>query len=161
MISTINRRSEFTLRELYASASTSFGELQGGPIGFAVGVEYRDALYAVLYASMSEGGEIVGSAGNSASGERGVTAGFVDLLFPVLDNFEIGLAGRYDDYSDYGSDFSPKVSLRFQPLDELTLRASWGDGFAAPTLDILTQKPAFSAESIAHEPTGDVLGPTA
>lgn len=158
MISTINRRSEFTLRELYASASTSFGELQGGPIGFAVGVEYRDEIYADLYDSLSEGGEIVGSAGNSASGERDVTAGFVELLFPVLDNFEIGLAGRYDDYSDYGSDFSPKVSLRFQPLDELTLRASYGEGFAAPDLPTLTQKPAFSAAFVFHEPTAEWLG---
>src|SRR5690625_6598117 len=95
MISTINRRSEFTLRELYASASTSFGELQGGPIGFAVGVEYRDEIYADLYDSLSGGGEIVGSAGNYASGESDVTAGFVVLQFPVLDNYEIGLYGRY------------------------------------------------------------------
>lgn len=158
MIATILRSSEFSTRELFASASTSFGELQGGPIGFAVGVEYRDEIYADIYDSLSEGGQIVGSAGNSAAGDRDVTAGFFELLFPVLDNFEIGLAGRYDDYSDYGSDFSPKVSLRFQPLDELTLRASWGEGFAAPTLDILTQKPAFSAESIAHEPTAEFLG---
>src|SRR5699024_7452678 len=86
------------------------------------------------------------------------TAGFFELLFPVLDSFEIGLAGRYDDYSDYGSNFSPKVSLRFQPLDELTLRASYGEGFAAPSLDILTMSPAFDAAGIAHPPTAEWQG---
>lgn len=158
MISTIVRRAEFRQRELFASASTNFWEMAGGPVGFAAGVEYRDEMYADIYDSLSEAGQIVGSAGNSAAGGRDVTAGFAEFLFPVLDNFEVSVAGRYDDYSDYGSDFSPKVSLRYQPLDNLTLRASYGEGFAAPTLDILTQKPAFSAEGVYHEPTAEFLG---
>ncbi len=158
MISTTARRSEFKLRELYASVSTDLWEMAGGPVGFAVGAEYRDEIYADLYDSLSEGGEIVGSAGNSAAGGRDLTAAFVEFLFPVLDNLEIGLAGRYDDYSDYGDDFSPKISLRYQPLDNLTLRASYGEGFAAPTLDILTMKPSFSAAGIVHPATAEWQG---
>lgn len=158
MITTTARRGHFTQRELYASASTNFGDLHGGPIGFAVGLEYRDEIHADLYDSMSEGGEVVGSAGASSSGDRDVTAAFFEFLFPILDNFEVGIAGRYDDYSDYGSDFSPKVSLRYQPLDELTLRASYGEGFAAPSLDVLTQNPAFSAASIVHPATAEWQG---
>src|SRR5699024_8671979 len=67
MISTIIRRAEFKQRELFASASTTFWEMAGGPVGFAVGAEYRDEIYADIYDSLSEGGEIVGSAGNSAA----------------------------------------------------------------------------------------------
>lgn len=158
MISVINRRSEFKYRELYAQASTDLWEMSGGPVGFAFGVEYRDEIYADLYDHLSEGGQIVGSAGNSAAGSRDVTAGFFEFLFPVLDNLEINLAGRYDDYSDYGSDFSPKISFRYQPMDNLTLRASYGEGFSAPSLDILTQRPSFSAAGVFHEPTAEFLG---
>ena len=89
-----------------------------------------------------------GSAGNSAAGDRDVTAVFFEALFPFMDNLEVNLAGRYDDYSDFGDNFAPKVSVRYQPLDNLTLRASYGQGFRAPTLDILTQKTTFSATSV-------------
>ena len=45
-----------------------------------------------------------------------------------------------------GTETSPKVSVRYQPTDELLFRASWGEGFRAPTLSELSQSPAFSAE---------------
>ena len=57
-------------------------------------------------------------------------------------------AGRYEKDSDYGSDFSPKVSLSWKPLSSLKVRASAGTGFAAPSLPILTPQTPFSAESV-------------
>jgi iron complex outermembrane receptor protein len=80
------------------------------------------------------------------------------MLMPFLSNLEVSLAGRYDKYSDYGNDFSPKLSVRWQPLDALTLRASWGQGFAAPSLDILTAQPSFSADTVTHPPTCAAFG---
>lgn len=46
----------------------------------------------------------------------------------------VTLAGslRWDDHSEYGAQFSPRVSLLFRPGD-WTFRASWGQGFYAPT----------------------------
>ena len=58
------------------------------------------------------------------------------------------VAARHESYSDYGSDTSPKASIRWQPMSNLTLRASAGEGFSAPTLPQLTQKPSFSADSV-------------
>ena len=72
----------------------------------------------------------------------------------------LSLAGRHDDYSDSGSRFSPKVSGKWQPLKRLTVRASYGEGFRAPTLDVLTQKPAFSAYSITDLRTCRSFGRT-
>src|SRR5690606_6853056 len=102
---------------------------------------------------LSEAGQIVGSAGGSASGSRDVTAAYFEALFPIIDNFEVNVAGRYDKYSDYGNDFAPKVSLRWQPMDSLTLRASYGEGFRAPSLDVLNAKPAFSAAFVTDRQT--------
>ena len=76
---------------------------------------------------------------------RDVTSAYFEWLLPFTSSFDITLAGRYDKYSDYGNDFSPKVAARWQPLDNLTVRASWGQGFRAPGLDILTQARSFSA----------------
>jgi iron complex outermembrane recepter protein len=153
MIATISRDSTSVMQEVFASAAFDLFELAGGTAGMAVGAEYRKDDYSDLYDSLSEAGQIVGSAGNSAAGGRNVKAAYAEVLLPFLSNLEVGLALRHDRYSDYGSDTSPKVSIRYQPLDTLTLRASYGQGFRAPTLDILTQQPSFGAAAIVHAPT--------
>jgi iron complex outermembrane recepter protein len=158
MIATISRDSKTTMDEIYGLASFDLFELAGGTAAMAIGGEYREEYYQDIYDSLSEAGQIVGSAGNSASGGRNVASAYFEALLPFMSNLEVGLAGRYDQYSDYGDDFSPKVSVRWQPLDVLTLRASWGQGFRAPSLDIVTAKPAFGAASITHAPTCIAFG---
>lgn len=152
MKATINRDSNWTTRELWGSVSFDMFALPGGMSSIAVGAEYRSEDYYDKYDSLSEGGVIGGSAGNSAALDRSVRAAFTEMAFPILSNLELGFALRYDDYSDFGDNVAPKVSLRYQPVDILTLRASYGQGFRAPTLDVLSQQPAFSAESIVNDP---------
>lgn len=158
MIATINRDSRTSIEELFANASLDLFEMGGGTAGLAVGGEYRTEEYSDIYDTLQSSGQIVGSAGNSAQGGRDVWAAYFELLLPVLSNLEFNVAGRYDSYSDYGSDFSPKVSMRFQPIDTLTLRASVGQGFRAPTLDILTAQPAFSADTVTDPQTCAAFG---
>jgi len=43
------------------------------------------------------------------------------------------IAGRYEDYSDFGSNFSFRLAARLQINDALSLRSSVGTGFRAPT----------------------------
>ncbi|WMS86549.1 TonB-dependent receptor plug domain-containing protein [Pleionea litopenaei] len=151
LIATISRDSGTRITEWYANASTELFEMDGGMASIAFGFETRKEEYYDIYDTLSSSGQIVGSAGNSAGGDRDVDAFFIEANFPVLDNLEIGFAARNDSYSDYGSDTSPKLSVRYQPLDELTVRASYGQGFRAPTLDIVTAQPQFSAEG-ANDP---------
>ncbi|GIX34736.1 MAG: TonB-dependent receptor [Lysobacteraceae bacterium] len=158
MIATINRDSNTKIEEVFATANMDLFEMSGGTAGLAVGFEYRQEEYADIYDTLQSSGQIVGSAGNSAAGGRDVRAFFGELLLPVLSNFEISVAARYDDYSDYGSDTSPKVSFRYQPLDTLTLRASYGEGFRAPTLDVLTAQTSFSADGVNDPQTCAAFG---
>lgn len=151
--STISRDMKTTMKEFFGSASFDLFELPGGTAQAVVGAEYRQDYYQDIYDPLSESGQIVGSAGNSAAGSRDVYAGYFEMLMPFLDGFEVNVAGRYDRYSDYGSDFAPKVSMRWHPIDSLTLRASYGEGFRAPTLDILTQKTTFSATATTDPQT--------
>jgi len=150
---TIGRDARFVSNEAYAIASTEFGELPAGPIGVAFGAEYRDEDYRDLFDDLSANGNITGSAGNSAFGERDQWAVFAEVLVPVTDDLELTFAGRHDDYSDFGSEFSPKIAFRWQPLQEVTVRGSWGEGFRAPTLDILSAQPSFSADSVRDPQT--------
>ena len=153
LIATINRESVFTIEEIYAQANVDLFEMSGGVAGLAFGAEYRDETYSDIYDTLQSSGQIVGSAGNSAFGARSVSAAYAEALFPVLENLEFNLAARYDSYSDYGSDTSPKISMRYTPIENLVLRASWGQGFRAPTLAALTAQPAFTADTVTDAPT--------
>lgn len=150
---TINRESSSIIDEVYVNSQFDLFDMDGGAARMLVGGEYRKEKYEDKYDSLSEGGVIGGSAGNSAGGGRDVTAVYFETLLPILDNFEVNVAGRYDDYSDFGDNFAPKVSLRFQPTDDVTMRASWGEGFRAPSLDILTAQPSFSADGTTDPDT--------
>jgi iron complex outermembrane receptor protein len=145
---TIVRESRYDQDELFGSVAFDLFDMDGGPASMYIGAEYREEKYSDQYDPQSEAGQVGGSSGNSAGGGRDVTSIFFEALFPVIDNLEVNLAGRYDDYSDFGNNFSPKISARWQPVDNLTLRGSYGQGFRAPTLDILTAKPSFAATSV-------------
>jgi outer membrane cobalamin receptor len=44
------------------------------------------------------------------------------------------LAGRYEDYSDVGTHFSPLIGLSYEPLQAIRLRGTWNRSFLAPAL---------------------------
>jgi iron complex outermembrane receptor protein len=54
---------------------------------------------------------------------------------PFIRSLELNLAGRYDHYEGIREEpLSPRVTLRYQPVEDLTLRGSWSNSFVAPTL---------------------------
>lgn len=115
-------------------------ELPGGDLGMYVGASYREETLDSKVDSLAEAGLIIGGNGGSGGvGEREVSSAYFEMLVPVMDNLEVNLAGRYDDYSDFGGTFNPQVSVRFNPIESLMLRASYGEGFRAPTLSDLNQ----------------------
>jgi len=157
---TIGRDGRFVSSDYRAILSGDLFEMAAGPVGFAIGAEYRKEEFSDIFDSLSENGQITGSAGASSSGGRSQWAAYGELLFPLADNFELSVAGRYDDYSDFGNKLSPKLAMRWDPTDQIGLRASWGEGFRAPQLDILNQSPSFSAAFVIDPITATFLGNT-
>ena len=158
MQATISRDSRWTTDEIYALLSFDLFEMGGGTSNGVFGVEYREDTLVDQYDSLSEAGLVLGSSGNSSAGSRDAKAAYFELLLPFSSSFDVTLAGRFDSYSDYGNDFSPKIAMRWQPLENLTLRGSYGQGFRAPGLDILTQKTTFSAEPVNDAQSCIALG---
>lgn len=150
---TIGRDSFYKTKEYFANVSFDLFEMGGGVSNAIVGAEYRDEKFQDIYDSLSQAGVVLGSSGGSSAGTRNVYSAYFEWLFPFTSSFDITVAGRYDKYSDYGNDFSPKIAARWQPLENLTFRASAGQGFRAPGLDILTQARSFSAEPIQDPAT--------
>jgi iron complex outermembrane recepter protein len=156
--STITRDDIWDSKEFFGTASMDLFKFGNRAVTGLVGFESRKEFYQDNYDPQSEAGIIEGSAGNSASGSRKVDSVFFEIAAPVLPNLELSLAGRQDRYNDSGSKFSPKVSAKWQPMKTLTLRSAYGEGFRAPTLDVLTQKPAFSADSVFDTTTCVAFG---
>lgn len=57
---------------------------------------------------------------------------FAQVDHDLSDRVSISVSGRLDDHSEFGTQFSPRVSALYKPGD-WTLRASYGQGFFAPT----------------------------
>ena len=61
-------------------------------------------------------------------------AGYLDLESDIGSRLLVGLAGRAENYSDFGSNISGKASARFSILDNLSVRGAVSNGFRAPSL---------------------------
>ncbi len=131
----------------YGHMQFEMGDWFGGGNVFALaGVEYFEVEYQNLYDRASEAGFVGGSAGNSSNGDRDVLAVFGEAIIPVGDSIEVSAAVRYDDYSDFGDNISPSLSVSWNVLDSLSLRSRVSTGFRAPSLDQLYGPETFSAE---------------
>lgn len=68
-----------------------------------------------------------------ANGRSNVSV-YIDLEADVIENWNVTVAARYEDYSDFGSTFNWKMSHRLELSDIFALRASVSTGFRAPSL---------------------------
>ena len=110
----------------------------GGPVSWALGFDYFDEKYRDIYDPLTAGGDLLGRAGINGSGERVIKALFGETLVPLLPNLQLSAAVRWDKYDDAaGSELSSYLSARFQPAGWLLLRASWGEGFRAGSMNNL------------------------
>jgi iron complex outermembrane receptor protein len=119
-----------------ARASRELMTLPGGPLGFALGAEFRRdrAKYFVNRGLAGQASSSGYADAQDQSGQRSIYAIFTELNVPVIKDLELNFAGRYDHYSDVGGSFNPKVSLRYQPTRQMLIRGSFNKGFRAPTL---------------------------
>ncbi|MGL4219484.1 MAG: TonB-dependent receptor domain-containing protein, partial [Shewanella sp.] len=107
--------------------------------------------------------EIIGLGASDAAADRTQFAGYGEFNFPITEALDLIAALRYDHYSDFGGDVNPKVSLRYRPIDELVLRASWSTGFRAPSLSQLGAGTSLGSQYIncgAAEPYNSLCGVT-
>ncbi len=115
-------------------------ELPGGPIGAAIGYQRRDDSYTNVPAQVEIAGDTwIGSDVQEivTSGNREIDAYFAELSIPVLSTLEVSAAVRREEFSTGQESTDPKYGVTWQATDWLTLRATHGDAFIAPTLEQL------------------------
>ncbi|RLD18528.1 MAG: TonB-dependent receptor, partial [Bacteroidetes bacterium] len=71
---------------------------------------------------------------NALTKDRNSFAAYGDLEFDFTDAFLVTVAGRYENFSDFGDNFSFKLAARYKITDNITARSSYSTGFRAPSL---------------------------
>ncbi|MEA1917933.1 MAG: TonB-dependent receptor [Campylobacterota bacterium] len=111
-----------------------------GSFDLAGGAEYRYENYQIKagdFESYYNGGS-QGFGGyqleNETDSSRESYAFYLDGTYHFSDDFSTELAGRYENFSDFGSTTNLKLALAYNPLEELLLRVSASTGFRAPSL---------------------------
>lgn len=117
-----------------AKANTQFGQLPGGQMGLAAGVEVRREKIKLNPDELVARGDIYGLANTVIDGQRDVKSAFIELRTPLLKNFEMDFAGRADKYEGLATSYVPKVGAKWVATDMLAFRGTYAKGFRAPAL---------------------------
>jgi iron complex outermembrane receptor protein len=112
-------------------ASREVFNLPGGPAQLGLGGELR--YEATNDPALNPVNDAQGLGNARTIGHRTVASAFAELGMPVVEQLEVNLSGRYDHYSDFGDNFSPKLGVKFSPVKEVALRATVSRGFRAPS----------------------------
>ena len=80
---------------------------------------------------------------------------YVDLEGDVLPMLRLGVAGRYENYSDFGDTTNGKITARFSPVRQFLLRGSASTGFRAPSLS-QGHWSAISTNFLLNQATGQL-----
>jgi iron complex outermembrane recepter protein len=118
-------------------------------LSVAFGLEYRNENYGIRQGDAASrangpfsippygaagGAQVFGGFAVAVDEGRNNWSAYVDLDADVTDRWSIAVAGRYEDYSDFGSDWNGKLATRFEVSEQISLRGAVSTGFRAPSL---------------------------
>ncbi|MEP7157442.1 MAG: TonB-dependent receptor [Betaproteobacteria bacterium] len=132
--------------------STELMQMAGGPMALAAGATLRKDDFDIVSDPRNVAGEFVGVASSTVHGSRKVSSIYSELSVPFIKNVELQLAGRYDHYSDYGNSTTPKVGIKWTPLTQVALRATYSEAFRAPSLLQISQGNVQSFNAGINDP---------
>jgi outer membrane receptor protein involved in Fe transport len=142
-------------------------------VRLAVGAEYRREAYD--YFTIDDLSSLVPNAAPLAAlpGPRHVKSLYGELLVPIFgadnrmpgfERLDLTIAGRIEDYNQFGRTENPKLGVRWEPVEGIALRASYGTSFRAPQFDeLIGEALAFNTTLQVPDPlspsgTANVIG---
>ncbi len=135
--------------------------LPAGTASIAMGLNFQRETYELIADEKDK--EFVGdkprywgSMNADGRGQREIVSAFVETNVPVAERLEWGLAGRFDQYSDFGGTFNYGTSVTYAPTSILKLRGSYGTSFKAPDLSLLFNASDGGYRSVRDEKYCDV-----
>jgi iron complex outermembrane recepter protein len=126
----------FTEKSADLNVSGRVAAMPAGDIGLAAGMSYRTEDFNAT--EVLEPRNVV----TPEVEDRNIAAAFAELYVPIVgrgnhipmvETLEFSAAVRRDHYSDFGSTTNPRIGLHWAPWTDLSVRASYGTSFRAPT----------------------------
>lgn len=151
-------RTTLALADFKMSRNDLF-QLPGGPVGVAFGTEFRretqfddrdenlDGTFTftdMVSGETSLTNVAAVSPNPDTRGSRTVAGAFLEFAVPLVSpgmgiplvySLDMQVAGRFEEYSDFGSVAKPKVAVAWDIIDGLRIRGSYSEGFRAPNLE--------------------------
>jgi iron complex outermembrane receptor protein len=143
----LTKTSTTDLDSLDLRATRPLFDLPGGPLRLGVGAELRYEATHDPSLNPNLVYDAVGPMTSQTIGKRTVFSTYAELDAPVWNRVDIDLSGRFDHYSDVGSAFSPKLAMRWSPIDAITLRGTLSRGFRAPSF---SESGSSAAEGVVN-----------
>ncbi|MYA35736.1 MAG: TonB-dependent receptor plug domain-containing protein [Gammaproteobacteria bacterium] len=149
----VYRKSETELTTFDVKLSNdALFEMPAGPVAGLVGFEWREEAYdddrdprldgtirftdyqGDTYPYVSD--VVNSSPTGDSNGQRDVSSVFAELQIPLLENLDVQLALRNENYSDLEESNVTvgKFAFGYRPIEEILLRGSWSETFRAPNL---------------------------
>ncbi|MBA6390346.1 TonB-dependent receptor [Colwellia sp. BRX10-3] len=119
------------------------------PVNVATGLEWREESFEIVSGdkasweagAFADQGFNIGSHGFKGFGpetqgrnDRRNIAAYVDVEAQLTEDFLLGAAVRYEDFTTFGNTTNYKLTAQYTVNDEISLRASHSTGFRAPTV---------------------------
>ncbi len=130
-------------KQYFANITGGLFDMPGdaGEFAFAAGVEHREVSGYDNPDQLSAAGYTTDLAAGATSGKYKTDEVYLELMIPLLKDIPFAkelsfdVASRYSDYDRFGDTTNSKFSLTWKPVEDLLVRATYGKGFRAPTLD--------------------------
>ena len=139
--------------------SGSYFNLPGGPVGFALGGEYRRETSSFTADPLSQQGLTFSNSLGNTTGKFDVWEAFGELNVPVLKDMpfahrlDFDGAYRYSKYSTVGSTSTWKLGGNWAPVRDITFRGTYSKAVRAPNISEL-----YSASSQIYQFINDPCG---
>ena len=124
----------------FANLAGSIATLPAGDLGFAVGYEHRKEEGGFTPDAIAQSGDSTNLASGPTYGSYSLDEVYAELNVPILADvagakeLSLSIASRYSDFDTFGDTTNNKFGLKWRPIDDLLVRATWAEGFRAPTI---------------------------
>ncbi len=132
---------QFVFSAVLVGDTAAWFSLPGGPVGFAVGGEYRRETSDFRPDSVREQGlGFQFTTTGTVTGDFDVWEAFAEINLPILQDapfaklLSINLAGRISEYSTIGSTETWKVDAIWAPVDDIRFRGGYSVAVRAPNI---------------------------
>ncbi|MEK6806907.1 MAG: TonB-dependent receptor [Pseudomonadota bacterium] len=148
---------------IYAYLSNDLFSLPAGVVSAAYGLEFRHDSFEDSPDPLVQQGFSSNNRAKPTKGSQTAKEGYLELSVPLVsgmflvDSLDLSLAGRYSDYSRFGSNSTYKIGARWKPYQDLLIRGTASTAFRAPSVSELFLGASDSFPEAA-DPCSDYTG---